>query len=461
MMFLALRVAPLIAALALTPASAFEPAGRAARLCAPAAEGAPAAQNAPKAKAGAEAEAEANGDLKPVLSTSDLRKLTAIFEDIFEARREGESDLKPRQGLEEFINGFEGKRGETRSFLSLVPDIELALRGATTYKDSGVQKGRVKQEKKTESFGGEIQYAVLAPGRYSSKTAYPLILSIPALGETLDEHLKTHWTDTALRDGAIIAAVGMPSDLEMWDTMGSAENGGGVVRAMHVFREVRNAYNVDIERVFIAGKGDGVAAALTIASLFPDRFAGVIGRNGDASDLSPLNFKNLPVMFAGAGEKASAFAKAAEGMSNAPVAIAPDATDTDVWSWMADRRRAANPSSVALRPTLWQGNKAYWLEVIGVDPNNLRPAEATIDRATNTVTVKADGVLEVRVYFNDRLVDMSAPVRVIVNGVEHEHTIERRLRTMLDLAWQTGDFGRVYTSERVYDVPVVTGGDGS
>ena len=53
------------------------------------------------------------------------------------------------------------------------------------------------------------------------------------------------------------------------------------------------------------------------------------------------------------------------------------------------------------------------------------------------------------------LVDMEKPVKVICNGVAHEASLERRLKTMLDLAYASRDPGRVYTNFMEYDMPVV------
>ena len=81
--------------------------------------------------------------------------------------------------------------------------------------------------------------------------------------------------------------------------------------------------------------------------------------------------------------------------------------------------------------------------VIGLDPH----------KASNTIAITAKGISTVRVFFNDELVDMSAPVKVTVNGVEHESTVPRSASMMIDGVYERGDWGRVFTHMQAYDVP--------
>jgi hypothetical protein len=47
---------------------------------------------------------------------------------------------------------------------------------------------------------------------------------------------------------------------------------------------------------------------------------------------------------------------------------------------------------------------------------------------------------------NDRLLDLSKPVRVVINGTEQESKFAPNLRAMLDRAALVGDRGRAYTA---------------
>ena len=96
---------------------------------------------------------------------------------------------------------------------------------------------------------------------------------------------------------------------------------------------------------------------------------------------------------------------------------------------------------------------ASWFSVEGIDLDQSPRVEAIADRSANTITIEADSVSSVMVFFNDSLVDMDRPVKVIVNGNVNEASLQRNQRNMLDLAWSQGDWGRVFMNFQVYDVP--------
>ena len=58
-----------------------------------------------------------------------------------------------------------------------------------------------------------------------------------------------------------------------------------------------------------------------------------------------------------------------------------------------------------------------------------------------------------RLFFNDRIVDMDKPVEVVINGVSQKASIDRNKRLMLELNYTNGDWGRVFTNRMDYDVP--------
>jgi len=89
----------------------------------------------------------------------------------------------------------------------------------------------------------------------------------------------------------------------------------------------------------------------------------------------------------------------------------------------------------------------------GFDPEAETRLDARIDRDTNTITIESQGVDSVRLYFNDELVDLGQPVRVICNGATNEHRLARNLTQTLELAFYTNDPSRIYTATQFYDIP--------
>jgi hypothetical protein len=194
---------------------------------------------------------------------------------------------------------------------------------------------------------------------------------------------------------------------------------------------------------------------MAIAARNPDRFAGVIGRSGDPAEMPCDNFKNLPTLFAGAGGGATAFAdKCTKAGYDNNCTIKPEATEADIWAWIKDHPRISYPPKVVLLPGSPLPNKSYWLEIPPWDGQGTAIVKGSIDRATNTITIEGEGVRSVTLYFNDILVDMDKPVKVVCNGSEHTDVIPRNLGVMLELLTSGRlDPSKIYTASKEFDLP--------
>jgi len=134
--------------------------------------------------------------------------------------------------------------------------------------------------------------------------------------------------------------------------------------------------------------------------------------------------------------------------------VKPEGTEDDVWAWIQDHPRISNPADVVLLPGTPLPYKAYWLEVPPWDGQGTAIVKGTIDRASNTIKIDGEGVTGVILYFNDILVDLDKPVKVVCNGSEHLDVIPRSLGTMLDLYVSSrSDPGKLYMATRTYDLP--------
>jgi len=393
-----------------------------------------------------------------LLKEADHRKIGKEIASCIEAFSEGKGRIKAEEDLKEALDKWTKKKQfKDRDPLSSPADLGACLWHAMEYDKKKVKKGKV-QSVTVETgppFNYELEYCVWAPSKYKSKSGpYPLILCIPDAGQRPFDHLTEDWALGDLRDGVILAAISMPDDVEAWKKVGGAGEPGGLANLFTVFKEMTRNYAVDFDKVFIAGKGAGVSAALELAQFFPDRFAGVIGRTGDAGSASHANYRNLPVFFAGGGKEATAFGEAMQEADFAEVVIQPDAREEDIFSWIKEVSRDANPRSVSLSPKLPFPNKAYWIEVPVAEETEGRVIHAELDPSTNEINVTAKHVSSVTIYFNDTLVDLDLPVTVICNGVRNEDLIPRNFSVMMRLIYSArNDAGRFYTASREYDIP--------
>ena len=397
-----------------------------------------------------------------LLKESDHKKIGKEIADCIEAFQEGKGRIKAEEKLSESIAKWSKKKPfKDKDPLFANADLGMSLWLAHGYDKKKVTKGKVDTITVPTGppFDYEIEYCVWAPSKYKAKDGpYPLILCIPDAGQRPFDHITEDWVLGGLRDQVILAAIPMPEDVAAWSQVGGAGTQGGLANMFTVLKEMTRNYAIDFDKVFVAGKGAGVAAALELSQFFPDRFAGVIGRTGDAGDTSHDNYRNLPVYFAGGGQKATAFADAMKDVGFAEAVVNPDGKEEDILAWVMATDRDATPTEVVLTPKLPFPNKAYWLEVPKTEEIEGRTIRAVVDRATNEITITAKHVSSVTIYLNDELVDMDLPVTVICNGVKNEDVIPRNFSTMMRLIYSArNDAGRIYTATRQYDVPKLEG----
>lgn len=344
-----------------------------------------------------------------------------------------------------------------RDPLSLPGEMGKVLWASFEYSKKGsAAKGKVDARTEPAYWDAKtkLEFAVWVPAKYDTKKSYPLVLCIPDAGEKPTTHLTERWIDQEIREGAILLAVPMPENAEaiLEGITQSKETGMGNVGFLYS-RAIRN-YAVDFDRVYLAGHGRGVELALAYGANFPDRFAGVIGRSGDAGAVVAENLRNLPTYFAGAGAKATELADKLKSLGYDNATIQPEGKETDVWSWIQGHARVSNPAEVVLYVGSPAPNRAYWLEVRPSDGQGTPYLKAKVDRATNTITVEGEGVPKFTVYFNDTLVDLDKPVKVIANGTANERTVPRSLQRTLDLVLNSrSDPGKFYVASMDYDLP--------
>lgn len=393
-----------------------------------------------------------------LLKDSEHKKVGAMIGECITAYIEKDGRREAEQDLSKYLDKKWTKAAKGRSPLALTDDLSAALWYSEDLSKAKVRKGKIDDLEVDVTFHGDhkITNAVWTPSKYSSKQKYPLILCLPDAGEKPEAHLNDHWALSALRESAIIVALDLPEETDNWGTLGERGNSemvGGISVLLTTYAELRRNYAIDFNKVFLAGRGAGVAAAMQMANAAPDRFSGVIGRTGDAAEIAPDNLSNLPMLFAGAGSRAEAYAESAKGEGFADCTLLPEAKIEDVASWIAETSRRSNPEQVILIPGEILPLKAYWIEVPRKEYTPDARLVATVDRASNTVTVEAKGITDITLYFNDDLLDLEQPIKVICNGAETVNTIPRNFNTLMSLVYKArNEPGKLYTASREYTI---------
>jgi hypothetical protein len=212
--------------------------------------------------------------------------------------------------------------------------------------------------------GAPLEYAYRLPKDYDTKrTAYPLILALPDADEPPAQHLRTHWIHGDLLERAILVAPELPADPAEWERVSVRGRPGGLTRVLTTLAHALATFAADPDRVYVVGRGRSVPTALAAGNHAPQRFAGVVGRAGDAGELGPQNFTNVPTLFTGGGERAIAFGEGlrARGIENSSI----DANDDEaaVWRWMQAHARAPAPAALELKTGEPFPTRVHWLRV--------------------------------------------------------------------------------------------------
>jgi hypothetical protein len=303
------------------------------------------------------------------------------------------------------------------------------------------------------SFGGAglaLTYR-LPKGYAPAKTRYPLILTIPDFDEEPAAHLRDQWTLPAILDGAILVSPAMPSKREDWAQVAVHGRPGGLAHVLTAARVASERFGVDFDRIYVVGRGKGVPAALAAGNTTPQRFAGVVGRAGDAGDLGPENFVTLPILLLGAGAKASELERAAKAAGIDTITLLPAGGEQELWSWMVGRSRRSTPESVTVVPGDPFPTRVAWLQIAPSAPD--ARATARIERETNTIHLESRGVYKATLFLRDGLVSLDRPVRFVCNGVEQAGVLQRSLTTALELLYDgTSDPACVYVARAELDL---------
>jgi hypothetical protein len=278
------------------------------------------------------------------LSSRDQKELGTL---LAKALDPDAQDFKEKDKALAKLRNFFEKAGKTRNpkdpmqgALAMTGDLSKALHLSADYRMSGVKLGQVSNAE----VGGKkdpVKYALWVPKNYKDAlegSGMPLILCLPGAkdGKTLspDEYMNDNWSDPNVRERVMIAAVQMPDDVKSWtEPQTAAGTAGGIAVVMLTLRDLRARYAIDFDRVYLCGRESGLPAALSLASKFPQIFAGVIGRAGEAGGVPADNFRNLPTYFAGGGAESAAFEESTKKLGYNNCTLKADGNDADALAW--------------------------------------------------------------------------------------------------------------------------------
>jgi pimeloyl-ACP methyl ester carboxylesterase len=325
------------------------------------------------------------------------------------------------------------------------------------------------------------------PEEYQPGRSYPLLILLP--DPDMDrgpQALLQRFGDLPSRHGYIVAAV------QWWNPAVAAVPRYGYSKEEHavlfqVLSHLRRAYQVDSDRVFLWGNGDGGSMALDVGASHPDQFAGIVPMNAPVLQRLYIpceywvNFYQLPVYMI-MGDKFDPSVNAIKMISERwmpkgfPTLVVSYKGRSAEWfsgelpyifDWMGRKRRAE--VGKVLGPPRFPGrtdvegfssvrlsdNRFHWLSgeikperaggsLRSTDPPRPVKFSAKIVDG-NTVQVKAIGTREVTVWFGKGMVDYTKPVKVQVTDAKPiTREIRPEIPVLMEDLYERADRQRPY-----------------
>lgn len=230
---------------------------------------------------------------------------------------------------------------------------------------------------------------------------------------------------------------------------------------------------VNPDRVYILGYSAGGDGVYQLAPRMADRWAGAAMMGGHPNETSPLGLRNLPFALQ-VGEKDSAYKRnqvAAEwgkkldelrradpgGYEHFTELHAGkghwmDLADRKAIPWMEKFTRNPYPDRVVWKQDDVTHERFYWL---AVPPGSAkRGQEIVAERSGSVVTLKAEGVTNVIVRFNDRMLDLDQPVTIRAgNQVLFNGKLNRTIASLAQSLEGRGDPRLVFSAGAQVGLP--------
>lgn len=329
-----------------------------------------------------------------------------------------------------------------------------------------------------------VSYWAQLPPEYHPGRAYPVLIVLHDSGETAKEVIY-RWNTQAARNGFIVAAPQCRHTLDI--PYGYTEDEHAAV--LDLLRDLRRHYQIDSDRVFLTGKGNGGNMAYDVAMSHPDLFAGVLpmcgmpGLFGERPYL--LNAQYLP-FYAMAGDHCGNIHQKNRELYRNWIAKGYPAIYIEykgrglewfaaepllAFDWMNRKVRfnpfLANEAGAPEREfrTLRAGdNRFYWLSTDDISSRNLMPEkwnpyviEARMYGQVldgNRINVSCYGLRQVSVWFGrGGKIALDKPVMVSVNLRERwGKPVKPDLATLLEDLCQRGDRQRPCLARLDFDL---------
>lgn len=246
------------------------------------------------------------------------------------------------------------------------------------------------------------------------------------------------------REGVYVAPRAPWDDWNMWFKPGLDEFFDALIQTAVVEMEVNP------DKVYLLGYSAGGDGVWRMAPRMADRWAAASMMAGHPGEASQVNLRNVPFMiwmgeYDGAYDRNKLAVEKGRVMDSLQQAEPEgyihethivkgkghwmDRADTAAIAWMTKYKRNALPKKIVWRQEEVMRPFMYWL---GVDLETARPGMAVVaELSGNEIKIEACDYPKLRIYLNDRMVDMDKPVKVTYKGkVLFEKKLARTAKCM-------------------------------
>jgi hypothetical protein len=426
---------------------------------------------------------------EPILDANAHKALRGKLQTLLAADEEYQNALgttkidkvrKLRLRAKEDFEGEWDKYSKRGNLLASVADLRAIYDNC--FEVAKPEKGVGTMRDDRDKFGDkEFAWFYYLPKKYKQTVPMPTVVLLPGLeaaGKRADgrRYFEATWKDAAAADSAIFHIPVVPDQLELDPVPDLARDGQEALEQDRIesvwrgFGQTIRTANIDRPRVFLdCGKGSS-AFGVRFASIFPDRFAGLVLRHPTAIEGIRLgSLRGMPVLMIKTAETAAAVealqpkletltpgsVTVIEATDAYPFAAASDA----VFEWMGKQRRDMMRAKVLIEPNHNRFKNAYWVEIRKMNPihgtaaENMPRIEVTAERESNRIVVKATGIEQFALRLNDDLVDLEKEFTLVVNDKATTHKLTRDESYIYDYVRQRRDWDCLFPVVLTTSVP--------
>ena len=335
-------------------------------------------------------------------------------------------------------------------------------------------------------------YLLQLPPDYHHQRAYPVLLVCHSEFESAEVTMK-RLAEEAAKQGVILAAPLWAGKKVLRSQYQYTEKERAM--AFDTLRDLRRRFQVDSDRVFLFGWGEGANMAFDVGLARPDQFAGVVPMHGTLTSFARRwywpNAQYLP-FYVIEGEFNGVTARGMRDLfkewTRAPFQSlyvehrggASEWLNFEVpqfFQWMNCKKRQQPKKDLGreeFRSSRGTDNRFYWLSSETIDancridhtkkaPSGYRPAtfQASLslgnllDKSTNKekiwnrAQVKASGMGQVTLWITPGMIDMTKPLEIFINAQAQGgmRDIQPSLDTMLQELHESGDRQRLFVAK--------------